>query len=305
MFEGFEKHRIVVGNAEIFALTAGAGPPLLLLHGFPQNHVMWHKVAPSLSSSFSLVIADLRGYGESTGPRPDPDHHGYSKRTMGTDMLGLMAALGYERFALAGHDRGGRAGYRLALDHPERISRLAALDIVPTFDVWRTMGADQAMRLYHWLFLAQPAPTPERLIAQDPDMYLMHLLDQWTGRKGSLDTAAVAEYARAFRLKTVVEAACEDYRAGATIDRELDRADREAGRRIQCPMLLVWGTHSMSLRASSPLDVWRTWAANVKEVALDCGHFVPEERPEECAAALLEFFADEEPADGDPIHHRG
>ena len=227
MFEGFEKHRIAVGDADIFTLTAGAGPPLLLLHGFPQNHAMWHKVAPSLSRHFSLVIADLRGYGESTGPRPDPDHRAYSKRAMAADMVGLMAALGYERFALAGHDRGGRVGYRLALDHPERITRLAALDIVPTFDVWRTMDADQAMRLYHWQFLAQPAPMPERLIGQDPNLYLMHLLDRWTGLKGSLDAEAVAEYARAFRRATVVEAACEDYRAGATIDRELDRADRE------------------------------------------------------------------------------
>ena len=305
MFEGFEKHRIAVGDADIFALTAGAGPPLLLLHGFPQNHAMWHKVAPSLSRRFSLVIADLRGYGESTGPRPDPDHRGYSKRAMAADMVGLMAALGYERFALAGHDRGGRVGYRLALDHPERITRLAALDIVPTFDVWRTMGADQAMRLYHWQFLAQPAPMPERLIGQDPNLYLMHLLDKWTGLKGSLDAEAVAEYARAFRRATVVEAACEDYRAGATIDRELDRADREAGRRIECPTLIVWGTSSMSLRASAPLDVWRTWATDVREVALECGHFVPEEHPEACAAALLEFFADHEPASGAPIQHRG
>lgn len=294
MFEGFERRRIAVGDAEIFTLTGGAGPPLLLLHGFPQSHVMWHKVAPALRSRFSLVIADLRGYGESTGPPPDPDHLGYSKRTMAVDMTRVMAALGYERFAVAGHDRGGRVGYRLALDHPERVSRLAALDIIPTFDVWRTMGPDMAMRLYHWSFLAQAAPMPERLIGMDPDAYLTHLLDKWTGLKGSLDAAAVAEYARHYRKKTVIEASCEDYRAGATIDREHDRIDREAGRRLECPTLIVWGTSSMSLRAAHPLEVWRPWAKDVREVALECGHFVPEEQPEACAAALLDFFAAEE-----------
>lgn len=305
MFEGFERHHIDVGDGRIFVLTAGAGPPLLLLHGFPQSHAMWHKVAPSLCSSFSVVVADLRGYGASIGPRPDPDHRGYSKRVMAADMVAVMGALGYDRFALAGHDRGGRVGYRMALDHPNRVSRLAALDIIPTFDVWRTMTGDLAMRLYHWQFLAQPAPVPERLIGGEPDLYLMHLLDKWTGLKGSLDAAAVEEYARGFRTPSVVEAACEDYRAGATIDREHDRIDREAGRRINCPTLIVWGTSSMSLRASSPLDVWRTWATDVREVTLDCGHFVPEEQPEACAAALLEFFTDQQPAYGASFHGRG
>lgn len=292
MFEGFERRRFTVGQAEIFALIGGAGPPLLLLHGFPQNHVMWHKVAPALGASFSLVIADLRGYGESTGPAPDPAHQGYCKRTMAADMVAVMRALGYERFFIAGHDRGGRVGYRLALDHPDRVVRLAALDIIPTFDVWRTMGADAAMRMYHWAFLAQPAPMPERLIGGDRDGYLAHLLEKWTGLTGSLDPAAVAEYARHFRKTSVIEAACEDYRAGATIDREHDRVDREAGRRIGCPTLIVWGNNSMSLRASAPLEVWRVWAADVREVELDCGHFVPEEQPEACAAALHEFFTE-------------
>jgi haloacetate dehalogenase len=257
---------------------------------------MWHKVAHSLASRFSLVIADLRGYGESTGPPADPDHVGYSKRTMAADMIGVMAALGHERFAVAGHDRGGRVAYRLALDHPERVSRLAALDIVPTFDVWRMMNAEFVIRMYHWAFLAQPAPMPEHLIGQDPDAYLTHVLDKWTGLKGSLDPAAVAEYAHHYRKRSVIHASCEDYRAGATIDREHDRLDREAGRQIACPTLIVWGNNSMSLRASKPLQVWRTWAADVREVELDCGHFVPEELPEACAAALMAFFAEEEPA---------
>ena len=184
MFEGFSEHRIATRGAEIFALTGGEGPPLLLLHGYPQNHVMWHRVAPRLAGSFSLVIPDLRGYGDSAGPAPDAQHLNYSKRTMAADMIELMTALGHPRFSIAGHDRGGRVAYRLALDHPERVVRLAALDILPTFEVWQRMNKDAAMRSYHWLFLAQPAPLPEHLIGLDPDFYLRHLLNRWAGSAG-------------------------------------------------------------------------------------------------------------------------
>ena len=183
MFEGFSEHRIATQGAEIFALTGGEGPPLLLLHGYPQNHVMWHRVAPRLAGSFSLVIPDLRGYGDSTGPAPDAQHLNYSKRTMAADMIELMTALGHPRFSIAGHDRGGRVAYRLALDHPERVVRVAALDILPTFEVWQRMNKDAAMRSYHWLFLAQPAPLPEHLIGLDPDFYLRHLLNRWAGSR--------------------------------------------------------------------------------------------------------------------------
>jgi len=292
MFEGFSEHRIAAQGAEIFALTGGEGPPLLLLHGYPQNHVMWHRVAPSLAAGFSLVIPDLRGYGDSTGPAPDAQHLSYSKRTMAADMIEVMTALGHSHFAIAGHDRGGRVAYRLALDHPERVVRLAALDILPTFEVWQRMNKDAAMRSYHWLFLAQPAPLPEHLIGLDPDFYLQHLLRRWAGSPDALDPAAVNEYARHFRKPSVIEATCEDYRAGESVDREHDRADRESGRLLSCPLLVLWGRRYLAGQAASPLDVWKSWADDVREVALECGHFLAEEQPEACATALQQFFGE-------------
>jgi haloacetate dehalogenase len=291
VFEGFLEHRIATPGADLFALTGGEGPPLLLLHGYPQHHVMWHRVAPRLAASFSLVIPDLRGYGDSAGPAPDAHHLNYSKRTMAADMIEVMTALGHPRFSIAGHDRGGRVAYRLALDHPDRVVRLAVLDILPTFEVWQRMNKDAAMRSYHWLFLAQPAPLPERLIGIDPDFYLQHLLNRWAGSPDALDPAAVAEYARHFRKPSVIGATCEDYRAGASVDLEHDRADRAAERRLSCPLLVLWGRQYLAGQAASPLDVWRPWAGDVREVALECGHFLAEEQPEACAAALQEFFA--------------
>lgn len=292
MFEGFSKRRVATGDAELNVVLGGAGPPLLLLHGFPQTHAMWHKVAPVLAEHFSLVLPDLRGYGDSQGPPPDPEHRHYSKRVMAQDMVALMSALGHERFLLAGHDRGGRVAYRLALDHPERVSRLAAVDIIPTLDVWDGMGMAAALSTYHWLFLAQPAPLPERLIGNDPDYYLHHLLARWAGNRDALDPKAVAEYERCFRKPSVIEACCEDYRAGAGIDLALDRADRDSGRRISCPTLVLWGRRYLTdAKTSSPLEVWRTWADDVREVALDCGHFLAEEAPDECVTALHQFLA--------------
>jgi len=292
MFDDFEKRRIQTEDAEIFVCCGGSGPPLLLLHGYPQNHVMWHAVAAQLLHHFTLVIPDLRGYGESKGPKPDPEHQGYSKRAMAQDMVEVMSALGYEQFLLAGHDRGARVGYRLVLDHPERVLRFAALDIVPTLEVWERMNKDVAMRTYHWPFLAQSAPLPERLIGHDPEFYLRHLLAQWAGRVEAIEAPALAEYIQHFSKPSVIEATCEDYRAGATVDLEHDLADRNAGRRIQCPMLVVWGRGFLAGQAESPLSVWRDWADDVREVALDCGHFVAEEEPDACAAALHDFFAE-------------
>jgi len=290
VFDGFREHRIPTGDAEIFALTGGSGPPLLLLHGFPQNHVMWHLVAPRLVPGFSLVVPDLRGYGDSRGPAPDPSHRHYSKRAMAADMIAVMAALGHDRFFVAGHDRGGRVGYRLALDHPDCVERLAVLDILPTFEVWARMEQRAALNGYHWLFLAQPAPLPERLIGHDPDFYLRHLLDRWAGRPGALDPSAVAEYARHFRMPSVIEAVCEDYRAGATVDLDDDRANRDEGRRLKCPTLVLWGRRYLAARATTPLEVWRPWAEDVRDAALDCGHFLAEEEPAACADALRTFF---------------
>ena len=290
MFDGFEERSITTSSAEIFLLIGGSGPPLLLLHGYPQNHVMWHAVAPVLRAHFSLVIPDLRGYGDSQGPRPDPEHVNYSKRAMAGDMVELMSTLGYERFALAGHDRGGRVAYRLALDRPDRVIALAVLDIIPTVGMWERMDHRSALRSFHWLFLAQPAPLPEHLIGQDAEFFLRQLVDRWAGRPDALDSEAVAQYVRHFKKGSVIEATCEDYRAGATVDLDHDRADRDRNRKIRCPTLVLWGRRYLAAKAASPLEVWQSWADDVREVALDCGHFVAEERADECAAALLNFF---------------
>jgi haloacetate dehalogenase len=293
VFEGFEERSISTSSARIFLLTGGSGPPLLLLHGYPQNHVMWHAVGPVLRAHFSLVIPDLRGYGDSQGPRPDTQHVNYSKRAMARDMVELMSALGHARFALAGHDRGGRVAYRLALDHPDRVVALAVLDIVPTVVVWERMDYRSAVGSFHWPFLAQPAPLPERLIGHDPEFFLRHLLNRWAGRPDALDSAAVAEYVRHLQKPSVIEATCEDYRAGATVDLDHDRADRNGDRKIRCPTLVLWSDRYLTAKAASPLEVWRSWADDVREVVFDCGHFIAEERAEECSAALLNFLSPE------------
>ncbi len=290
MLDWLEERRVAVGEAELYLRLGGAGPPLLLLHGYPQTHLAWHRVAPPLARDFTLVIPDLRGYGASTGPAPDPEHRNYSKRAMAEDMVALMAALGHDRFALAGHDRGGRVGYRLCLDHPERVTRFAALDIVPTLDVWQAMDADTALSTYHWPFLAVPAPVPERLIGSDPDFFIAHLLDRWAGRPDALDPNAVRAYCAQFHDPAVIAATCADYRAGASLDRAHDQADRDAGRKLACPLLVVWGRRYLSAKEAAPLETWRAWAEDAREVALDCGHFVAEEAPEACAAALRDFF---------------
>jgi haloacetate dehalogenase len=291
LFEGFAEQRVTLAEAEIFCRIGGAGPPLLLLHGYPQTHVAWHRVAPRLMRQFSLVVPDLRGYGESRGPRPDPEHRHYSKRAMARDMAELMTALGHERFLLAGHDRGARVGFRLALDHPARVQRFAAIDIIPTFDVWEQMDANKALSGYHWSFLAVPAPVPETLIAADSDFYIRHLLDRWVGRPDALHPQAVAAYLRQFHEPNVIAATCEDYRAGASIDRQEDGEDRRRGAKIACPVLVLWGRRYLTSKTASPLAAWRNWAPDVREVALDCGHFVAEEAPEDCAMALAEFYA--------------
>lgn len=290
MLDVFEERRLSVGEAEIYFRVGGKGPPLLLLHGYPQTHVMWHRVAPRLSKAFTLVMPDLRGYGRSKGPKADAEHRGYSKRAMAEDMVKVMGALGFDRFAMAGHDRGGRVGYRLCLDHPERVERFAALDIIPTLDVWEQMDADAALGMYHWPFLAVPAPVPERLIGGAPEFYVEHLLARWSGNRLSLDPKAVNAYLTQFRRPEVIAATCEDYRAGATIDRETDRRDREAGRKISCPVLVVWARGYHASTGACPAEVWRRWAGDVTEAALDCGHFVAEEAPEACAEVLWMFF---------------
>jgi haloacetate dehalogenase len=291
MFEGFRTQRLALPDGKIHVVSGGAGPPLLLLHGYPQTHAIWHKIAPHLAKKFTLVMPDLPGYGESEGPIPDPEDRNYSKRNIARLLALLMSHLGHETYMLAGHDRGGRVGFRMALDYPERVVAFAALDIVPTLYAWETMDWRRALDDYHWLFLAQPAGVPEHLIGRDPDFYIKHLLDRWAGNRAALDAEAVAEYVRASRRPSVIAATCADYRAGTNTDVIDDRADHDAGRGIRCPVLVVWGRGYLADQAASPLEAWRPWADQVSEVVLDCGHFVAEEEPAACADALTRFFA--------------
>ncbi|MBB4267423.1 alpha/beta fold hydrolase [Roseospira visakhapatnamensis] len=292
MAVAFTDQTLTVGDSRLYISTGGEGPPLLLLHGFPQTHLAWRPVAERLADDFTVVLPDLPGYGRSTGPVPDAVHQAYSKRAMAETLLACMRALGHGRFFVAGHDRGGRVAYRLALDHPDRVPRLAVVDIVPTAEAWAAMTARKALATHHWMFLAQPAPLPERMIGANPDLYIGHLLDTWAGRPGALEPAARAAYIDQFRGPAVVAAACADYRAGATVDWDLDAADQAAGRRIRCPTAVIWGTGYLSNTVErSPAEIWRAWcAAPVTDTVIPCGHFVPEEAPDPCAAALRSFF---------------
>jgi haloacetate dehalogenase len=283
MFEGFDLQTIDTGEAAIRLRKGGSGPPLLLLHGHPQSHVMWHLVAPRLAQEFTVVAPDLRGYGDSSKPATTPDHAPYSKRAMARDQVAVMARLGFERFMVAGHDRGGRVAYRLALDHPERVQKLAVLDIVPTAEAFGRTDMAFALAYFHWFFLAQPSPLPERLIAADPDLFYF--------RRGEhqFTPEALAEYRRHVRDPATVHAMCEDYRAGATIDTALDEADR-GKRRITCPLLALWGRSGQLDRAYDVLSVWRSWAKDVHGRPLDCGHYLAEEAPDETYRELRAFF---------------
>jgi haloacetate dehalogenase len=277
MFTDFERQRVDCGDAELALVTAGEGPPLLLLHGYPQTRAAWHCVAPKLAERFTVVVPDLRGYGDSVGPK-DPETADYSNRAMAEDLVRLMESLGFDAFGLVGHDRGARVGYRLALDHSDRVDRLAVLDIVPTLETAELMDHAYAKQMYHWLFLAQPYPVPETLIGHDPAFYVDHLLDSWAATPDALDPAAVAAYHRAFERDSVVRASCEDYRAGLSVDLDHDRASREAGDRVACPVLALWGDASGTV-SFDPLEIWGRWADSVEGRALDCGHFVMEEAP--------------------------
>ena len=272
----------------------GSGPPLLLLHGYPESHLMWHGAAPLLAEEHTVVAADLAGYGASFRPAPASDHAPHGKRAMAADQVEAMAALGFERFAVAGHDRGGRVAYRMALDRPERVERLAVLDIVPTGEVWRRADGDFARGYWHWSFLSLPAPLPERLIGGDPQAYFdLHVragLGLGTA-PGRYPAEVLAAYRRALDDPAAVEAMCEDYRAGASVDAERDDADAAAGRRIACPVLVLWAARGALPRFyGDVLGVWRPWAPDVRGAAIDGTHFFPEDRPEETAAALLSFL---------------
>ena len=285
MFEGFETTEVDTGAARIHVRHAGSGPPLLLLHGYPETHAMWHRIAPALAEDFTVVATDLRGYGRSSKPATTADHWPYTKRAMADDQIAVMHALGFDRFALCGHDRGARVGYRLALDHPERVSRLAVIDVVPTGEVYLRANREFGLGYWHWFFLAQPAPFPERMIAAAPDAYYRHFDPPF------FDAEAVAEYRRFGDAPDTIHAMCEDYRAGATLDYAHDLADRGRQRRIGSPVLALWGARWHLEDWYDVLAVWRDWARDVTGRALDCGHYVPEERPEETLAELRAFFA--------------
>lgn len=297
MFEGFELRHWHTAQGTIRGRVGGSGPPVLLLHGNPQTHVMWHRVAPALAERFTVVATDLTGYGRSAKPPSSADHAAYSKRAMARTQLEVMAQLGFEQFQVAGHDRGGRVAYRMALDHSTAVTRLAVLDIIPTGESFERGGKDFAMGYYHWFFLAQPAPLPERLIGADPQWWW-----RWHTNRGAPDAfspAALEDYLACFGDPETVRGMCEDYRAGIGIDSELDAADRSAGRRIACPLLALWGARAKLQAWYDTLTIWRQWADDVRGGALDCGHYLAEERPAETAAALLKFFTGE---NGDRPH---
>ncbi len=286
-FEEFERRRIGAGECEIDLLIGGSGPPMLLLHGYPQTRFMWHKIAPRLAERFTVVASDLRGYGDS-GRVPDGENHsGYCKRNTARDQVAIMTELGFERFALVGHDRGGRVAHRLALDHPQHVERLSVLDIVPTRTVFANTDQALATAYYHWFFLIQPAPLPETMIGADPEFFLRSMVGRWGDSAGAFTDEAMAEYVRCFSRPETVHATAEDYRAGASIDLEHDEADLD--RKLTCPVQALWGAKGAMDALFDVLACWRERADDVCGEALPCGHFLPEEAPGETAAALLAF----------------
>lgn len=287
VFEGFTSEAITVDGVSIRLLRGGGGPPLLLLHGYPQTHVMWHRVAPALARDFTVVCPDLRGYGDSDKPAGNATHAPYSKRTLAEEQLGTMRRLGFERFAVVGHDRGARVALRLALDHPEAVTHLGVLDIVPTATVYATLNQERATTVWRYLFLVQPYDLPERLIGGDPEGYLRWTFDEWCGTPGALTPEALAEYARCFDPATV-HATCEDYRAGATVDLQDDAGD--AGRPVNCPTLAIWSARGIG-RQYDVRQIWSRRAPDLRAHVLDCGHFIAEERPSETARHIAELLS--------------
>jgi haloacetate dehalogenase len=293
LFPGFESHWIDTSAGQIFARSGGSGPPLLLIHGFPQTHVEWHRIARELAKTHSLVLPDLPGYGWSAAPEGGPGHQPYAKRDMAKVLIEVMEKLGHVRFAVVGHDRGARVGYRMALDHPGRVERLALIDIVPTLVMWERIRAAPSPKTEHWLFLSQPKPQPETEIGKDPTAYLEQKLALWTkdGTLGAYDPRALAHYRDFFNDPTRIHACCEDYRAGASVDLAADEADKATGKVISVPVHLIWGSAGIPSEGASPLDAWRVFAPKATGEAVDSGHFVPEENPAGTLAALKPFLA--------------
>ncbi|MBU0829214.1 MAG: alpha/beta hydrolase [Gammaproteobacteria bacterium] len=291
LFPGFAPHRIPTPDGEhIHALVGGSGPPLLLLHGHPQTSAIWHKVAPALAQRFTLVLADLRGYGDSAKPAGDPAHLRYSKRTMAADMLAVMQHLGHVRFSVLAHDRGARVAHRLAADHPDAVLRMVLLDVAPTLAMYEKTTDAFARAYWHWFFLIQPAPLPERLIEADPAAYIRDVMGRRSAGMAPFDGRALAEYTRCLALPGTAHGICEDYRAAATIDLDHDRADREAGRQLAMPLLALWGAQGVVHQCFDPLAEWQRVARDVRGHALPCGHYIAEEAPDALLAAALPFL---------------
>lgn len=287
--KGFQQIRINTGEVEINVKYGGSGKPILLLHGYPQSHMMWYKLAPRLvAENYTVVMTDLRGYGDSEKPIGLTDHSNYSKRAMARDQIKVMEALGFTQFDLVGHDRGARVAHRMIMDYPERITSCTLMDILPTYDMYMTTNMDFAKGYYHWFFLIQTVGIPEKLIGSDPAFYLRSLLDAWSRNEACFEEQMVLEYIRTFSLPNAVHATCEDYRAAATIDLEHDKEDRD--KKIEVPLLVLWGEKGLVGKLYDVLGVWQQRAEKVLGKALPCGHFLPEEAPEETFDALMGFL---------------
>ena len=290
MFEQFQRGECDVNGVRINYRKGGSGPPLLLLHGYPQTHVIWHRIAGPLAERFTVVAADLRGYGDSSKPDGGKDHVGYSKREMALDQVELMRALGFQRFDILAHDRGARVSHRLAMDHPESVRRLILLDIAPTLAMYSQTDETFARAYWHWFFLIRPAPLPERLLEADPELILQTAVATRADHVHPFSEAAYAEYLRCMKLPGTAHAFCEDYRASAGIDLEHDREDRRAGRMVEAPVLVLWGAAGVVARCFDPLEEWRRVASDVQGKALPAGHYLPEEVPELLLDQVLAFL---------------
>lgn len=288
MFEGFETRQIETSGTTINLVTGGSGPPLLLLHGYPQSHVMWHKIAPRLAQDFTVVAPDLRGYGDSGKPVGDPDHMNYSKRVMAQDQADVMAALGFDQFLLVGHDRGARVSHRLTKDHPQRVQKLATLDIIPTRRMFQIVNQEMATNTYHWFFLIQPFDFPERVIGADPDYFIRRGFEHTKDSSQVFPPEALEEYVRCFCDPAAIHGTCEDYRAGASIDLVHDEADFD--NKVTCPMLAMWSETGYVGRTQDVLGVWKEYATNVQDQSFTCGHYMAEEQPDEIYAAIKAFL---------------
>lgn len=291
LLPGFRRQSVRVDDGEILALVSGEGPPLLMLHGDPQTHLCWHQIAPSLAENYTVVLTDLRGRGESHKPGETPGHLAYAKRTHAKEQVEVMAALGFERFRLVGHDRGARVARRMALDHPGRIERLGIMDIVPALDFYEATTAQIAQDYYYFFFLTQPRPIPETLVRGNPEMFMGQILTGLPGQTAVYDPEAYKAYIAASSSDEAVLAMCECFRAGLSQDIGHDREDRAAGRTIACPTLVMWGDQGVVGKNFDLRSIWRAWAPDIRFAPMPCGHFIPEEQPEQALRALREFLA--------------